>query len=69
MDYAEMLYADRIRTLALEMQATARKAAEDAAGENWMDHIDQWEYENPRAAFIEKAHEELAAVARHVRQL
>lgn len=34
MDYAEMLYADRIRTLAMEMQATARKAAEDAAGEN-----------------------------------
>ena len=29
MDYAEMLYADRIRTLALEMLATARKAAEE----------------------------------------
>ena len=69
MEYLELLYADRIRALGLEMQASARQAAENAAGDNWEDRVDQWEYENPRAAFIEAAHEELAAIAKHVRQV
>lgn len=69
MDYLELLYADRIRTLGLQMQASSRQAAENAAGDNWEDRVDQWEHENPRAAFIEAAHEELAAIAKHVRQL
>jgi hypothetical protein len=69
MEYLELLYADRIRALGLEMQASARQAAENAAGDNWEDRVDQWEYKNPCAAFIEAAHEELAAIAKHVRQL
>lgn len=69
MDYLELLYADRIRTLAIEKHASARRAAEEAAGEDWENHVDQWEYENPLPVFLEDAHEELVAIARHVRQL
>lgn len=69
MDYLELLYADRIRTLAMEKQETARQAAENAAGDAWGDRVDQWEYENPLPIFIEDVHEELVAIGRHVRQL
>lgn len=69
MDYQELLYADRIRTLAMEKQSVVRAAAEKAAGERWEDGADQWEYENPLAAFIEDVHEELAGISRHVREL
>lgn len=69
MDYLELLYADRLRTLAMEKQSVVRKAAQKAAGERWDDTADQWEYENPLAAFIEDVHEELEAIGRHVRQL
>lgn len=69
MDHQELLYADRIRTLAMEKQSVVRSAAEKAAGERWEDSADQWEYENPLAAFIEDVHEELVAISHHVRQL
>ena len=69
MDYLELLYADRVRTLALDMQSIARNAAEKAAGERWEDQVDHWEFDNPLVAFIEDVHEELVAIGRHVRQL
>lgn len=69
MDYLELLYADRIRTLAMEKQKTARKAAKNAAGDAWDDRVDQWEYENPLPIFIEDVHEELVAISSHLRQL
>ncbi len=69
MDYFELLYADRIRTLAIEKQTAARQAAESVAGATWDDRVDQWEYENPVPIFIEDVHEELTAISRHVRQL
>lgn len=69
MDYLELLYADRIRTLAMEKQAISRDAAQKAAGDAWESRVDQWEYENPLPIFIEDVHEELAAISRHVRQL
>ena len=69
MDYQELLYTDRVRTLAMEKQSAVRTAAEKAAGERWEDKVDQWEYENPLAAFIEDVHEELAGISRHLRKL
>ena len=69
MDYLELLYADRVRTLALEMQSIARTAAEKAAGERWEERVDQWEYEHALDTYIEDVHEELVAIGRHVRQL
>ena len=69
MDYLELLYADRVRSLAPEMRASARDAAEKAASEKWEDRVNQWEYENPFPVFLEDAHEELVAIGRHVRQL
>lgn len=69
MDYQELLYADRIRTLAIEKQSVARTAAQKIAGERWQDEADQWEYENPLAIFIEDVHEELAGISRHLRKL
>lgn len=69
MDFLELLFADRVRTLAKELQADAREVAAEAAGQYWEDNVEKWEYENPWAAFIEAAHAELAAIANHVRQL
>lgn len=69
MAFLELLYAGRIRSLAMEAQSIARKAAEKAAGERWEDGAGQWEFENPLATFIERVHEELEAIALHARQL
>lgn len=69
MDYLELLYADRVRTLALDMQSVARRAAKKAAGERWEDIVDQWENEYPLTIFIEDTHEILASVASQIRQL
>lgn len=69
MDFLELLFADRIRTLAKDLQAEARAAAEEQAGQYWQDQASDWERDNPWAGFIEAAHDELAAIAAHVRQL
>lgn len=69
MDFLELLFADRIRALAKNLQDEAREAAQEQAGQYWSDHMDRWEYENPWAGFIEAAHDELATIAAHLRSL
>ena len=69
MNFLELLFADRIRTLAKDLQSEARESAMDQAGQYWEDQAGAWECDNPWAMFIKPAHDDLAAIAAHVRQL
>jgi hypothetical protein len=69
MDFLELLFADRIRTLAKDLQDEARESAMEQAGQYWEPQADGWERDNTWAGFIQAAHDELATIAAHVRSL